>query len=190
MKNRRGAIFPGLVLIALGLWFLADALGWQLPSLGDLWPIFPLGFGLAALVNYFTEGRQNTPQVDYGLYPTQGQQLFVQALASGLPQLLISTLDFAQLRRHQRQPEQLPTLTASSKQDRPMLGIDYVAPRTPVESWLAGIWQTYLAIAPIGIADDYFLHLGQDSLNAMALINRIQDELGALVHLQMIFAGY
>jgi acyl transferase domain-containing protein len=60
-----------------------------------------------------------TPQADYGLYPTQGQQLFGQALASGLPQLLISTLDFAQLRRHLRQPEQLPTLTASSKQDRP-----------------------------------------------------------------------
>jgi len=59
MRNRRGAIFPGLVLIALGLWFLADALGWQLPSLGDLWPIFPLGFGLASLVNYFTGGRQN-----------------------------------------------------------------------------------------------------------------------------------
>ena len=141
--------------------------------------------GMAA--DQFAEGRQGAPQADYGLYPAQGQQLFGQALASGLPQLLISTLDFAQLRHHLRQTAQLPTVTASSKQDRSMLGIDYVAPRTPVESWLAGIWQTYLALAPIGVADDYFLHLGQDSLNAMALINRIQDELGALVHLQMIF---
>ena len=52
---------------------------------------------------------------------------------------------------------------------------------------LAGRYLANLSrIAPIGVADDYFLHLGQDSLNAMALINRIQDELGALVHLQMI----
>ena len=67
MRQRRGAIFPGLVLIALGLWFLADALGWQLPGLGDLWPIFPLGFGLAGLVNYFVEGRQNPGLVFTGV---------------------------------------------------------------------------------------------------------------------------
>lgn len=58
MNNRRGAIVPGLVLIALGIWFLADSLGLNLPGLGDLWPIFPLGAGLAFLVQYFIGGRQ------------------------------------------------------------------------------------------------------------------------------------
>ena len=58
MRNR-GAIVPGLVLIALGGWFLADALGVRLPGLGDLWPIFPLGFGIAMLAQYFVNGRRD-----------------------------------------------------------------------------------------------------------------------------------
>ncbi|MCC6190724.1 MAG: hypothetical protein IT318_16975 [Anaerolineales bacterium] len=60
MNTRRGgALVPGLLLIALGVWFLADSLGLRLPGLGDLWPLFPLGFGLAFLVQYFAGGRQD-----------------------------------------------------------------------------------------------------------------------------------
>jgi hypothetical protein len=58
MSNRRGAIIPGLFLILLGGWFLAQNLGAPLPQIGKLWPAFPLVFGLAMLVRYFTEGRR------------------------------------------------------------------------------------------------------------------------------------
>ena len=65
--NNRGAIVPGLILIALGLWFLADALGWQLPGLGELWPIFPLGFGIAMLAQFILGGRRDEGLVFTGL---------------------------------------------------------------------------------------------------------------------------
>jgi hypothetical protein len=67
MNDRRGAIVPGLVLIALGAWFLADALGVRLPSLGDLWPVFPLGFGLAALAQFFLGRRRDEGLVFSGV---------------------------------------------------------------------------------------------------------------------------
>jgi peptidoglycan/LPS O-acetylase OafA/YrhL len=70
VNNRRGAILPGIILIALGLWFLADALGLPLPGLGDLWPIFPLGFGLAMLAQYFIEGRRSEGLVFTGVSGT------------------------------------------------------------------------------------------------------------------------
>jgi hypothetical protein len=59
MNYRRGAIIPGLVLIALGAWFLASSLGVRLPGLGELWPVFPLGFGLVFLAQYFAGGRRD-----------------------------------------------------------------------------------------------------------------------------------
>lgn len=74
--KRRGAIFPGLVLIALGLWFLAGTLGMPLPALGDLWPIFPLGFGLAMLSQYFMQGRQEPGLVFAGVSATLIGALF------------------------------------------------------------------------------------------------------------------
>ncbi len=76
MRNRRSALIPGLVLIALGAWFLAGTLGVRLPSLGDLWPIFPLGFGLASLGNYFIEGRRQHGLIFTGVSSTLVGALF------------------------------------------------------------------------------------------------------------------
>ena len=54
---RRGSIFPALVLILLGIWFLAGNLGVRLPGMDVLWPIFPLGGGLLLLGGYFFDRR-------------------------------------------------------------------------------------------------------------------------------------
>lgn len=67
MRNRRGAVIPGLLLIVLGAWLLAGTLGVRLPNLGDLWPLIPLGFGLAFLAEYFLEGRRNAGLVFTGV---------------------------------------------------------------------------------------------------------------------------
>jgi len=76
MSRRRGALMPGLVLIALGAWFLAGSLGLRLPALSDLWPIFPLGFGLVCLGQYFMEGRQNHGLIFTGVSSTLVGALF------------------------------------------------------------------------------------------------------------------
>jgi hypothetical protein len=58
---------PGLVLIALGVWFLADSLGLRLPGLGDLWPLFPLVSGLVFLAQFFLGGRRDEGLVFTGI---------------------------------------------------------------------------------------------------------------------------
>jgi hypothetical protein len=70
MRQRRGALFPGLLLIGLGLWFLADTLGLALPGLAGLWPVFPAAFGLACLGQYFLESRENHGLVFIGVAAT------------------------------------------------------------------------------------------------------------------------
>jgi hypothetical protein len=54
---RRGSIFPALVLILLGVWFLAGNLGVRLPGMDAMWPIFPLGGGLLFLGGYLLDRR-------------------------------------------------------------------------------------------------------------------------------------
>jgi hypothetical protein len=46
MRRRSGAVIPGLFLILLGLWFLADNLGLALPGLDQLWPVLVILAGL------------------------------------------------------------------------------------------------------------------------------------------------
>jgi hypothetical protein len=52
-SSRGGVLIPGLVLIALGAWFLIRALGINLPGMGALWPIFPTIVGLSMFVGWF-----------------------------------------------------------------------------------------------------------------------------------------
>lgn len=61
-KRRGGGIVGGLVLIGVGLWFLLDNLGFELPGIDELWPVFPLLGGLALVVSYLT-GRKEDPGV-------------------------------------------------------------------------------------------------------------------------------
>lgn len=51
-SDRVGAIIGGIILLALGVWFLLQALGLDLPGLGQLWPIFPTLGGLAFIATY------------------------------------------------------------------------------------------------------------------------------------------
>lgn len=50
----------------------------------------------------------------------------------------------------------------------------YVAPRTPVERALAGIWSSVLGIDRIGVNDNFF-ELGGDSLKATQILAQAQD---------------
>jgi len=90
--------------------------------------------------------------------------------------------------------DRLP-LNANGKVDRPALleptpedafaSEAYVAPRTPAEQRLAGIWARVLGIERIGINDNFF-DLGGHSLLATQLISRIREDFDMempLVHL-------
>jgi amino acid adenylation domain-containing protein len=57
---------------------------------------------------------------------------------------------------------------------RPKLDTPFVAPRTPVEEELAGIWAAVLGLDQVGIHDN-FLELGGHSLLAAQIVTRVRD---------------
>jgi len=58
--NRSNSIAWALILIALGAWFLLDNLGVNMPNMSQMWPVFVLGPGLAALFGY-AAGEDHDP---------------------------------------------------------------------------------------------------------------------------------
>jgi acyl carrier protein len=65
-------------------------------------------------------------------------------------------------------------------------GSEYVAPSTPMEEVLAGIWSELLGIERIGVHDRFF-DLGGHSLMAMRLLAAVQDTFGFSVPLKTFF---
>lgn len=69
---------------------------------------------------------------------------------------------------------------------RPELNTPCELPRTALETALARSWSEILRIEPVGIHDNFF-ELGGDSLQATILLNRLQDQLGEIVHVLVLF---
>jgi amino acid adenylation domain-containing protein len=63
---------------------------------------------------------------------------------------------------------------------------EFVAPRTPVEEVLAGIWSEVLGLERVGINDNFF-HLGGHSLMATKVVARLRDAFGTPFPLRKIF---
>ncbi|HST58365.1 MAG TPA: amino acid adenylation domain-containing protein [Longimicrobium sp.] len=119
---------------------------------------------------------------------------------------VVSDADPAELREHLRRrlPEymvpnafmRLETLpkTATGKFDprslpAPEYGVAeerYVAPRTPAEEVLAGIWAEVLHLERVGVHDSFF-DLGGHSLLAMRVVSRVREVLGVELPLRALF---
>jgi acyl carrier protein len=62
----------------------------------------------------------------------------------------------------------------------------FVAPRTPVEEVLAGIWAQVLRVERVGVHDNFF-ELGGHSLLATRLIAQVRDAFELNLYLAAIF---
>src|SRR5947199_900274 len=62
----------------------------------------------------------------------------------------------------------------------------HIAPRTPLEAFVAGLWQEVLKLEQVGVQDDFF-ELGGNSISGAVLINRLQQELSEIVQVVVIF---
>ncbi|HEV7506854.1 MAG TPA: non-ribosomal peptide synthase/polyketide synthase [Thermoanaerobaculia bacterium] len=107
------------------------------------------------------------------------------ALAATLPEALVPSAVVV-----------LPALplTPSGKVDRKALPApegegaakDAVAPRTELERFLAGLWQEMLGVGRVGVHDNFF-GLGGNSILGAMFVNRLQQELGEIVHVVVMF---
>jgi thioesterase domain-containing protein/acyl carrier protein len=70
--------------------------------------------------------------------------------------------------------------------ERPEFEKRYEAARNGVEAMLSKLWTDVLGVERIGIDDDFF-DLGGDSIKGVIFINRLQEQLGEIVHVVNIF---
>ena len=110
-------------------------------------------------------------QVDQGIAPDEGGEALRRAIATGLPQVVVSSMDLALLKKAAAEVDEGPS--AGAGLDRPNVDSEFVAPETEIEKTLAGFWSELLGIEKIGIADSFF-DLGGHSLVAVRLFRMIK----------------
>jgi len=71
----------------------------------------------------------------------------------------------------------LPLLDTSDDSDDDEAGVEFVAPRTPLEDALAALWGQVLGVERVGVHDS-FLALGGDSVLAAQILARVHDTIG------------
>ncbi len=128
--------------------------------------------------------------------PAEGTAALERVLSlPRLPQVVVSTADFDQRRRHLQELEERAQTPAPSKDPvgaamavhaRPQLDVEYLAPRNPLEAELAELWQEVLGYDRVGVEDNFF-RLGGDSLAAIQLSTRLRDRLGVDLPVNELF---
>lgn len=116
-------------------------------------------------------------ELNHWLLPSEGVEVFDRVLGCSLPQIVVSTIDFA-ARGQQKlylspQPSESEETLASNCYPRPQLSNPYQDPSTPREEILVDIWQEMLRMTPIGVGDNFF-ELGGDSLIAVQIMAKIR----------------
>jgi len=107
-----------------------------------------------------------------GILPHEGVDAFGRALAAGLPQVVVSSMNLDAL---VRQAGEAMAAEAGSGQkfQRPELDSDYVEPRNDVERTLVGFWEELLGVDQVGVEDSFF-DLGGHSLIAVRLFAMVK----------------
>ncbi len=123
--------------------------------------------------------------IEQGIRPTEGPEALARALATGLPELVVTALP-------------LPALIAEAGEtdsaraddmagfDRPDLDSAFVEPRNAVEETLAALWRRLLGVAQVGVEDSFF-DLGGHSLIAVRLFASVKRDFGVDFPISALF---
>ena len=144
----------------------------------DMWS----DVGMAANTSVPTRlQEQRSVDLRLGITGREGQDAFARLLQCALPQVLVSTRDFAEMQSSRQNivpanTEAAPALAEvrATGHPRPDLNTPYVAPEDELERTLTGIWQQALGIDRIGVRDNFF-ELGGDSLLAVQVVGKIRQ---------------
>lgn len=123
-------------------------------------------------------------QVDQGILPEEGFEALLRAVGSGKPQVIVSSMDLAALKRAAARTD--VQQAASATFERPDLGVDFVEPGTEIEKALAGFWTELLGVKKIGVHDSFF-DLGGHSLIAVRLFRMIKAAFAVDLPISVLF---
>jgi phthiocerol/phenolphthiocerol synthesis type-I polyketide synthase E len=145
------------------------------------WPVVSINWDTWAEVGMAVDTRvaaERPPAAKAGLTTVEGVQAFVDALASGYPQVVVCrrdlsvrTVETAAIDTPPARPE---TGGQPDHHPRPDLPQPYVAAETELELHIAELWSKLLRTAPIGLNDNFF-DLGGHSLLALQLLPRVRE---------------
>ena len=121
-----------------------------------------------------------------GIRAHEGGAALERALASGLSQVIVSSLDLPMLIQQADRGSAAPVDGGGQSFDRPDLDTDYVAPSTATEEALAGQFASLLGLAQVGVEDSFF-DLGGHSLIAVRLFAQIKRTFGADFPMSVLF---
>jgi acyl transferase domain-containing protein len=132
--------------------------------------------------------------LELGITPHEGADAFLTILASGLPQVAVSTTDLqVTLEGGSKLTAETIALPADplaapvrKVHPRPSFGTAYVEPSTDTEQTLADLWQDLLGVAPVGLHDNFF-EFGGHSLLAIQLISQVRMLLECELSVQNLF---
>ncbi|MGJ5676051.1 MAG: SDR family NAD(P)-dependent oxidoreductase [Nostochopsis sp.] len=128
-----------------------------------------------------------------GILPDEGVDVFLRVLGNTIPQVVISTSDLLDVLKNYNYNNKklaldfLETVNSSKlKYPRPELSNDYVAPRNEIEQKLINIWQEVTGIERIGIYDNFF-ELGGDSLIGIQLITILNQQFNSNISVAKLY---
>lgn len=110
-------------------------------------------------------------------YPFERRRYWIEPAATPAGEVDIDTPE---------DPAGREEFTVDALDPRPVLGNDYVEPRTDIERKLVETWQELLGVGPIGVHDP-FVELGGHSLLAARVLDRINADLGCALTPRMLF---
>ncbi|WP_244961078.1 type I polyketide synthase [Paracoccus sanguinis] len=122
--------------------------------------------------------------VAQGIPAAEGPRALDRAVASGLPQLYISSMDLPALVADAARPPEADR--GGQSFERPEMDADYVPPAPGTQSELATIWAELLGVAQIG-AEDSFFDLGGHSLIAVRMFNQLRKVFGVDLPISTLF---
>jgi acyl transferase domain-containing protein/SAM-dependent methyltransferase len=139
-------------------------------------------------VNWDQWAFANQAHGEDAISPEDGAEALLRLAAIDANQIVISTKPLKARLAEWVEFTAVPGTTEASAggHNRPNLTNPFEAPKTDMETILAGIWEDLLGLSPVGIHDKFF-ELGGHSLLAIEMTMRIEERFGYTPEVGQIF---